>query len=139
MKTCSKCKIEKLETDFHKCSKNKNKLYACCKSCKRDYRRLHRSVDYSWNKKNPDKVWASALQKFGITIEVYNALLDSQKGVCAICEQKCRTRPRLAVDHCHGTGQIRGLLCFNCNTTLGKFKDSPALFRRAGEYLERNK
>lgn len=43
----------------------------------------------------------------------------------------------LAVDHCHVTGHVRGLLCMLCNTALGKLQDSPDLLRKAIEYLEK--
>ena len=44
---------------------------------------------------------------------------------------------RLAVDHVHGTDQVRGLLCNLCNPALGLFKDNPDRLKRAIEYLER--
>ncbi len=65
----------------------------------------------------------------------------AQGGVCAICEQP-ETAQRsgrakwLAVDHDHGTGAVRGLLCSNCNPMLGYAKDDPALLRAAASYLE---
>ena len=63
----------------------------------------------------------------------YNAMWLAQDGKCAICRQVCIKA--LAVDHCHKTGKIRGLLCMRCNTALGMFKDDPALLLKAIEYL----
>jgi len=85
--------------------------------------------------------------KFGMTIAEYNIMLNRQGGTCAICNEKNFTRQKgthnnkavamsLAVDHNHKTGQIRGLLCNGCNTSLGKFKDDPTLLKKALEYLE---
>ena len=54
---------------------------------------------------------------YGITIADYEAMLEFQEGVCAICERPPRTL-RLAVDHDHKTGKVRGLLCNTCNQTL---------------------
>lgn len=69
---------------------------------------------------------------YGITIDDFDALLKSQNGLCAICE--CRlTSPH--VDHCHKSGQVRGLLCSPCNKGLGHFKDDPLVIRRALAYL----
>lgn len=71
-----------------------------------------------WRKANPDSVKNTELKKrFGITLREYNVMLAAQGGVCAVCGQIC-TRA-LSVDHCHETGQIRGLLCAGCNTALG--------------------
>jgi hypothetical protein len=55
--------------------------------------------------------------------------------ICGIPEEKA-PRGRLAVDHCHETGQLRGLLCNNCNVGLGQFKDNPNLLTAAIEYLQ---
>lgn len=84
------------------------------------------------------------LGKFNITLEKYNEMLLNQNKKCAIC-QKEETKTfkgklcDLAVDHCHVTGKVRGLLCFSCNTSLGKFQDSIVLLQNAINYLEKNK
>lgn len=70
-----------------------------------------------------------------MSAEEYNTRLQAQGGVCAICKEKCVHGRLLAVDHDHKTAHNRGLLCFNCNTGLGKFRDSPAILQRAMEYL----
>lgn len=68
-------------------------------------------------------------------------MLESQDNLCAICEEvgfEMRTdvRSTLNVDHCHSTGNVRGLLCHNCNRALGLFKDSVNRLKTAIEYLE---
>lgn len=74
--------------------------------------------------------------KYGITPEIYQEMLDKQKGKCAICgTDSCSTGRRLAVDHCHTTGKVRGLLCAHCNTALGKFNDDPQRIQSAINYL----
>jgi hypothetical protein len=75
-------------------------------------------------------------RRFKLTTGQYDEMALLQCGLCAICGEECATNRRLAVDHDHATGKIRGLLCQACNTSLGKFKDSPALLRRAANYLE---
>lgn len=78
------------------------------------------------------------LQKnFGITIEQYDEMLKSQNGKCAVCFKICTTGRRLAVDHCHKTKKVRGLLCSKCNRGLGLFNDSQHLLKAAIEYLEK--
>lgn len=64
----------------------------------------------------------------------YGNMLTSQDGKCAICRNHQRYQ-RLAVDHCHKTHQIRGLLCMNCNRGLGHFFDSPFRLQSAIDYL----
>jgi hypothetical protein len=79
----------------------------------------------------------------GCETQQYQALLDEQKGCCAICgasegHLSCHGAScRLAIDHDHETGAIRGLLCNNCNRGLGRFKDSITLLEAAIRYLKR--
>jgi len=74
---------------------------------------------------------------YGITIEQYGEMLEAQGGVCAICREPCPSGKNLAVDHCHETGAVRGLLCARCNSGIGQFLDSPDRLRAAIGYLER--
>jgi hypothetical protein len=77
-------------------------------------------------------------RNFGITAEDYDQMLSSQNGGCAICgATECSSGVALAVDHCHRTGTVRGILCRDCNTTLGKFNDDRNRLRKAIEYLDR--
>ena len=73
---------------------------------------------------------------YGITPAIYEALLIKQHGACAICRKKNLGTRRLAVDHNHTTGKIRGLLCAKCNSGLGLFNDSVSLLISAMDYLE---
>lgn len=82
--------------------------------------------------------------KYGITPEEYAEMFARQSGACAICK---RTEPIgrtskytgvefwLHVDHDHETGAVRGLLCSDCNSGLGKFQESADILRLAIEYL----
>lgn len=70
------------------------------------------------------------------------AMFDSQNGCCAVCgEQKGintgKTFGSLHIDHDHLSGKIRGLLCYDCNLGLGRFKDSIERLLSAALYLER--
>ncbi len=87
--------------------------------------------------RNKTKARAKQLLKYGMTEDQYEALLTSQNFRCALCEtDKPGGRGRFHIDHCHTKGHVRGLLCFACNTGLGKFKDNPAALRQAAAYLE---
>jgi hypothetical protein len=73
---------------------------------------------------------------FGITLNEYNTLLSNQKGMCAICGKSPeQNKKRLAVDHCHNSSKVRGLLCSACNQGIGLFKDSVSLLQSAILYL----
>jgi hypothetical protein len=75
---------------------------------------------------------AHVLKVYGLTPLEYQKLLEDSGGICAICKTVLK-EPN--VDHCHTTGKVRGVLCWNCNTGIGKFKDSPEILIRAAEYL----
>lgn len=70
------------------------------------------------------------LRNHNISLDEYNSLLSINGGICPICNRK----PVAHVDHDHKTGEIRGMLCACCNTSLGKFDDG-ALFDAAIKYL----
>ena len=77
------------------------------------------------------------LVPYGLTPQTYASLWAKQGGVCNICGGD-NTRRALAVDHCHKTGAVRGLLCDDCNRLLGCAKDRIATLLRAAQYLESN-
>jgi len=78
------------------------------------------------------------LKKYGLTIEDYNNRLQAQRHRCAICKDKNNRKGyRLAVDHSHSNGQIRGFLCTRCNLMLGKTM-TPEILRAAAAYLEKH-
>lgn len=83
------------------------------------------------------------VNKFDITIDDYEKMYSEQNGVCAICGQPEVRRYNgniinLAVDHCHETGKVRGLLCSMCNLSLGGFNDSLKLLKSAINYLDKH-
>ena len=74
--------------------------------------------------------------KFGINREEYNKMFTEQRGCCIICQRhQNEFKKSLAVDYCHMSNKIRGLLCGNCNTALGSFKDSEESLIRAIAYI----
>lgn len=78
-------------------------------------------------------------KKWGITLNQYNSLLNSQNFSCAICNKhESESYKKLAVDHDHETGKIRGILCENCNMALGNFKDSIENLQNAINYLQKS-
>lgn len=76
-------------------------------------------------------------RKYKLTSEEYDRILAAQDGKCAICYRPPDDDRVLAVDHCHRTGKVRGLLCGLCNRALGCLGDDTTLLYRAIDYLER--
>ncbi|MGE3341519.1 MAG: endonuclease VII domain-containing protein [Candidatus Altimarinota bacterium] len=77
-------------------------------------------------------LWAD----YRLTPEDYQFLLEKQNGVCAICLQPSSDDRSLAVDHCHTTGKVRGLLCMRHNLLLGFAQDDPQILTAAIQYLK---
>jgi hypothetical protein len=84
------------------------------------------------------------LERYGVTVEQHDAMLEEQRGLCALCGNPpkpggIRAASRLHLDHDHETGKPRQLLCNTCNQGLGYLKDDPALLRAAADYIERHR
>ena len=80
-------------------------------------------------------------REYNLSINDYEKLLSDQNGNCKICGLPETSMNKygvknLAVDHCHTTGRVRGLLCSRCNRGLGYFKDDKVLLKKAIKYLE---
>jgi hypothetical protein len=89
-----------------------------------------------WYAANQERVHLRDIaRKFGLAPEEYQAMLDKQNGLCALCEKPPRFRTYLCVDHCHAKQKARALLCVTCNAGLGQFYDDPVLLEKAAAYL----
>lgn len=110
------------------CDGRKGKAYADRKYCGR--------CTAGVRKANAEVAWAGYIQRtYGITGQDYRDLLEFQAGSCALCRRATGKTKRLAVDHDHATGLVRGLLCGTCNKILGHARDSAAFFGRGMDYL----
>ena len=153
-KVCIQCKKEKPHTNefFHTDTSMKDNLFSCCKVCANNRSAMYRQknkdgiseYNKQYHKNNKEKNNVSALsyklkRQYGIDFDDYNAMLFKQNHRCCICNShEDDFKRRLAVDHCHTTGKVRGLLCHHCNISLGNFKDDPKLLKRAIKYLEKH-
>lgn len=125
-----------------------------CSTCKNPFNHWHYEAKYC-SKKCTNKAYYDRhkdyqldknthLKKaYGISLEYYKQLYKEQQGVCAICKEpetqihkKTGQIMSLSVDHCHTTGNIRGLLCKKCNMALGLFQDNELLLKEASVYLK---
>lgn len=131
--TCLICMEVKPLANFSKrVRKNgKQEIQSCCKSCHHE--------KYSC----PLKAKRQRLKRsYGLALDEFNKLYDSFEGQCHICKKKITRTGRgnnaAVVDHCHETGQVRGLLCSNCNFVLGHSKDDTEILANAIAYLTRS-
>lgn len=133
MKKCSKCKMEFPRYEFRGHPSTRDRLNSHCRPCER-------IAVKQWRLNNLDKKtaqeWRYNLKKnYGITPTEYLILLGQQMGVCAICKTKCISGRKLAVDHCHDTNRVRGLLCCNCNRGIGLLKHNVNILTAALDYI----
>lgn len=133
MRTCSGCRLDKPDEAFSR-KWNSSGLRAECKLCACYRAKKRRDADKPGNYRATRNSFLRI--KYGITFDEFEALLKKQGGVCQICHNECASGRRLAVDHNHSTGKVRGLLCALCNMAIGKFRDNPTILRRAADYLE---
>lgn len=80
--------------------------------------------------------------KYGITTHEVITLVSQQNNSCEICGQAFSGDGRgptgWNVDHCHATGNVRGIICSLCNRGLGMFRDNPNFLRQAANYIEKH-
>lgn len=90
----------------------------------------------AWYLKNRERILADRVHsKFALTPEQVAKLRAAQGEACAICGDKLGTGQASAIDHCHASGRVRGVLCAHCNRGLGCFRDRPELLKSAAAYL----
>jgi hypothetical protein len=135
MKKCTKCGIEKPQSEFYKDKSRPSGKRSSCKNC-------DKLKSHLWRKADPHKTrecWrASKLKKkYNITNQQYEDMKIEQNDCCAICNVVLGFGHLSAIDHCHKTGKVRGLLCRNCNLLLGNAKDNIDILKSAQIYLKK--
>lgn len=114
-KFCRSCGEVKPHSEWHRNATASDGLSTSCKACRASKGRA-----------------GHLKRQYGITEAERDEMIASQVGLCVICLKA----PAVHVDHCHETGRVRGVLCFNCNSAIGKLGDDPDAVRRAAAYLE---
>ena len=155
MRICSNCSLKKQINEFYKQDTCKFGIRPECKDCtckKRKERHKNLSKERKMEIKKQMSEYSKEYIKtehgqktrknnhrkyhlqstYGITIEIYDNLCKNQNNKCLICKRE----EKLYIDHDHKTGQIRGLLCNNCNTGIGQFKESIDNLESAIKYLK---
>lgn len=140
-KPCSVCGIIKDISEFQR-------RHNACNSCRslaaKEWRLKNPNAAKKYRSDPQAKIRARGrhlLNEYGLTLAGFEKLLVSQDYKCAVCDRPYAmitdTKCNLVVDHCHTTGEIRGLLCNTCNTTIGHMKDDPNRLRRMADYIEK--
>src|SRR5579864_7604253 len=128
MRKCTKCYLEKPDKEFYK-----TQAIRWCRECgvnySKEYRERNRDKINKRNrekprKKDPEKAYFYSIKTaYGLNEKDYLELKNNQNNKCFICGKNptpCKNSPgRLSVDHNHSTGQIRSLICRNCNAVIG--------------------
>lgn len=119
-KICNICKIEKTINEFFNNKGHKYGVDCRCKTCNQKRKReLYKPLEHIY-------------RKYGITIEHYYNILETQNNLCAICKRELK---KPVIDHDHNTGKVRGILCYPCNTAIGKSIEALDLLKKAYDYL----
>jgi len=136
---CTNCEAYKHPDCFTVFKRNRTGKALNCRECAKEKRK-------QYEPEHRKRCAAYALKwQYGLSVEQYDALLERQNYVCAICSQPETYRRKgwpirpLSVDHDHDTGAVRGLLCQACNFGLGSFMDDTCRLGQAIAYLERHK
>ena len=127
-KRCSKCRT--VGGEFHKNKRQPDGFQNQCKACTAEAGRQ----DYEKHKRK--RTSAGLERKYGISLDDYEQMSEDQDHACALCQEPEMVEGRrMAIDHDHETGRIRGLLCFKCNTSLGRVCDTQAALERLVAYV----
>lgn len=105
------------------CDQNKDKTAALSRSYYQANKKKIRA--YKWK------------LRYGITEEEVNSFYTSQNGCCAICQKQLNDV--FVIDHCHSTGNVRGLLCNQCNQAIGLLKENTQSLLNAIDYINKGK
>lgn len=167
MRTCTKCKLPKEESDFYQNPKSL-RFDSWCRECKltlnlnRDPKnQCKKAAERYWanpedsRKKDRERYWKNPekqrerlrarspeTRKDGKLRSQYRLSISEFETMLSEQGGGCaicgdRSRP-FCVDHCHRLGMVRGVLCRRCNTGIGMLQDSATLVLKAHEYLKKH-
>jgi hypothetical protein len=141
LKKCIECFEIKPFSEFDMHGETRKRLSMFCFNCsldlplgggaqtsaRRTYLRHHMNI-------RERQVDSRLMSRYGISLQTYNEMLNSQNGKCYLCDNTEGDK-RLHVDHNHETGKVRGILCSPCNTKLGVIENKEWM-EKAINYLQ---
>lgn len=142
-KLCMKCASEEKRKRPKKVKSEEQKLRI--KQYKKEYFQKNKEKIKERNKNkvvDKDKRQHYYIKsRYGISKKEYEKMLNDKNFTCDICgyvqPKNAEKMQKLYIDHCHKTNQVRGLLCFSCNSALGHFKDNVEALKKAIKYLKK--
>lgn len=132
IKKCSTCQEFKPVSEFNKNKSTKTGYHNQCRACSKLWKPTPEALAAARKK---TREW-NRLKSTGFTPEEFQEKLSNQGNVCAICGTDNPGKLDFCADHCHSTGQKRGVICRKCNAGLGHFNDNIESLKAAIEYLE---
>jgi hypothetical protein len=142
-KTCSSCEKTKPVQEFSAAKETIDRLTSQCKACVREsWEKWYYSGDEArianakanrnhYGVSSQEILHQKKLKRYNLTQDSYDKLVERSSGLCEICKD----RPIQDIDHCHSSGEVRGLLCGPCNRSLGGFQDNIGILLNAVRYL----
>ena len=133
-KPCTLCSKVKSLQEFHRHPQTQDGRKTRCRDCQKIYMNEYRSrPEVSLRKRQ-----LHLKNSYNLTVEQWDIMYINQKGKCLICNKHSTTLSKnLRVDHCHETGEVRGLLCDGCNTGIGLLEENTDTLRGAIAYLNK--
>jgi len=150
-KVCSKCKQKKPLSEFWRDNARPDGRKSQCKKCSSTYQKLPKAL---WKRRIYSRAHYAKHKNLrrcrdnahahGMTVEEYDSFFAKRNYQCEVCgmtqeESYKLLNQTLSIDHCHETGENKGLLCNLCNPASGMLKDDPDLAFRLWRYLERTR
>ena len=136
-RTCPKCSESKPLISFTANKNGRNGRNTHCRACQASKMRDWRARNADHIQKQQRKDWLN--RKYGISLAEYDEILGAQGGRCAICREEGSVlrdgSTRLAVDHDHATGRVRGILCLSCNQAIALLEQYDHWIENALTYL----
>jgi len=134
-KACSKCKKEKIISEFYSDISNPSGLHSHCKVCKNEASKI-------WKNNNPYKRKAHNIKtRYGLIYEDFIKMHELQDSKCPGCNEKISiiigSENPAVIDHNHETGDIRSLLCNKCNQVIGLVKEKQTTLENLSNYLRK--
>ncbi len=136
IKRCSACHAT-AQREYN--ARNRDHLNALRRKKRKERGEEYRQYENGYRAANAERInERERARRYGLTVDELRELLAQHDGTCAICgtSEPDERYGQWAIDHCHDSGRIRGILCSKCNKGIGLLRDDPVVLRAAADYLD---